>query len=79
MLLSEAVSKRLKEILKQKGISQYRLSQMTGVPQSTITSIKKCENKSVILATIYEICSGINMELKEFFDAEYFLLENLSN
>ncbi len=79
MVLSEVVSKRIKEILKERNLTQYGLFKLSGVPQSTISAIIKCENKSVVLSTIYDICSGIGMELSEFFNTKDFKLENLED
>ncbi len=79
MVLSEAVSNRIKTILKERNLTQYGLFKLSGVPQSTISAILKCENKSVVLSTIYDICSGLGMELSDFFAAKEFKLENLED
>ena len=79
MKLMQAVSKRLKEILKEKEITQYELFKRSGVPQSTISTILKGDIKTVKLSTIYEICSGLNIEIHDFFNVDYLKIENLDD
>ena len=77
MLLNEAVSLRIKELCKEKGLTQYKLSMKSGVPQSTLSTVKKCMFPRVKLRIIYEICEGFEMDIKEFFDSPLFDRENL--
>ena len=79
MKLKDAISKRIKEILKEKGITQYELFKQTGVPQSTISTILNAEIKTVKMSTIYEICSGLQIELSDFFNCDYLKIENLED
>jgi len=79
MKLVKAMSKRIKEIIKQKGITQYELYKLSGVPQSTISTILKGELITIKLSSIYEICSGLNIEFSEFFDCSYLKLENIDD
>ena len=59
MTLSEAVSIRIDELMKERKITQYRLSILSGVSQSTIGDIRWQRNKSVNLRIIYEIDTRI--------------------
>ena len=77
MRLNEAVSKRICELLKQKGLTQYKLSIKSGVPQSTLSTIINCTFPSVKLRIIYEICEGFEISLEEFFSSEIFSRENI--
>ena len=77
MELNEAVAKRLHEILQEKQMTQYALSKVSGVPQSTISTILKANSKTVKLSTISDICSGLQIEVREFFNKDYFNIENL--
>ena len=79
MLLKEAVAKRIKEILKEKNLTQYALFKLTGVPQSTLSTIASGEIKTVKLSTIYDICSGLEIEFTEFFNRDYFKLVSLDD
>ncbi len=79
MKLTEAVAKRLKMILKEKDMTQYELFKISGVPQSTISTILKCEIQTIKLSTLYDICSGLGMEFEEFFSADFLKLEKLDD
>lgn len=77
--MKKAIAKRIKELLKEKNMTQYELFKATGVPQSTISTILNAETKTVKLSTIYEICCGFNIELSDFFACEYLKLDNLDD
>lgn len=77
MQLNEAVSKRISELCKQRNINQYKLSQKSGVPQSTLSTIQSCTFPSMKMRIIYEICEGLEISMKDFFDSPLFSRENL--
>ncbi len=77
MLLNEAVSKRLGELLAEKGMTQYRLYMRSGVPKSTIGNVINCSYDSVKLRIIHELCQGLGISMREFFDSPLFDEENL--
>ena len=77
MQLNEAISLRIKELCKQNNITQYQLSMKSGVPQSTLSTIMKCKFPSMKLRIIYEICEGLEINIKDFFDSPVFDRENL--
>ena len=79
MELNEAIAKRLREILQEKQMTQYALSKVSGVPQSTISTILKANSKTVKLSTISDICSGLQIEVRELFNKDYFNIENLDD
>ena len=66
MTLVESISKRLKQLLKEKKMTQYQLFIKTGVPQSTISTIINNNVEKIMLNTLYDICIGLDMELHEF-------------
>ena len=74
-----AISLRLKRILKERKLTQYQLSQISGVPESTISTIIKGEIKTVKLSTIYDICAGLNVEFTDFFEDKNLKLINLED
>ena len=78
MTLSEAVSIRIDELMKERKITQYRLSILSGVSQSTIGDIRWQRNKSVNLRIIYEIAQGFKMDLIQFFNSPVFEGENIT-
>ncbi|MDY5411603.1 MAG: helix-turn-helix transcriptional regulator [Gemmiger sp.] len=77
MKLNEAVSQRLQELLKERGMTQYQLSMKSGVPKSTIGNVVNCMYDSVKLRIIHELCQGMNLNISEFFNLPMFEEENL--
>lgn len=77
MKLNEAVSARIRELCKERCMTQYNLSIKSGVPQSTLSTIMKCTFPSMKMRIIYEICEGFEISMKEFFDSPLFDRENL--
>ena len=77
MLLNQAVSARLNELLKAEDMTQYQLYVKSGVPKSTIGNIVNCAYDSVKLRVIHEICQGLGIGIGEFFNSPLFDEENL--
>ena len=72
MQLTEAIAKRIKNILSERNISQYYLYKNGGIPRSTISDIINVKKKRVSTETVYQICSTLNLTLKEFFSDSIF-------
>lgn len=66
------LSKRIESLCKQKGISYYSLSYKSTVPLTTLMHIINCSTKNPGIFTIVKICNGLNITLREFFDANEF-------
>ena len=79
MKLNEAVACRIKELLEERGITQYQLHLKTGIPQSTLSTIMKCSYPSMKLRIIYEICDGLEINLEDFFASDIFNRENIED
>ena len=77
MQLNEAVSARLKEILRERNMTQYQLYMKSGVPKSSIGNIVNCAYDSVKLRVIHEICQGLEINISEFFNSPLFDEMNL--
>ncbi len=77
MKLNQAISRRLSELLSERGMTQYRLYILSGVPKSTISNIISCSYDSVKLRILHELCQGLNIGIPEFFDSPLFDEENL--
>lgn len=77
MQLNEAVSKRLIQLLEERGITQYQLNQKSGVPKSTIGNIVNCTYPSMKLRVIHELCQGFGITITEFFTSPLFDENNL--
>ena len=72
MKLNEAVSLRLTELLRERGMTQYQLYMRSGVPKSTIGSIVNMSYDSVKLRVLHELCQGLEVSLTEFFASPLF-------
>lgn len=77
MQLNQAVSMRLSELLKERGMTQYQLFSRSGVPKSTISNIIHCSYDSVKLRIIHELCQGLQISITEFFQSPLFEEINL--
>lgn len=77
LLLNEAVSRRLAELLKEKDMTQYQLYMKSGVPKSTIGNVVNCSYDSVKLRIVHEMCQGLGISICEFFQSPLFEETNL--
>ncbi len=77
MKLEDAVILRIEQLCLEKNMTKYDLFVASGVPQSTLTSIKKKRSGSPKISTLYAICEGFDMSLEEFFSSQMFNRENL--
>lgn len=72
MTLSDAVRKRIKNLLKENNMNIWSLYKSTGVSASTLTYFINQERGLITLKTLLHICEGFHIELKEFFDDPLF-------
>lgn len=77
MTVCEAVSIRIKQLLKEKGMNQYRLEQNSGILHGTMEYIVKAKNKTITLSTIMMIARGFDMSFIDFLNDEIFFSEEL--
>ena len=77
MKLSSAVALRVSNILREKGISQYRLEKITTIPHNTMKTLMTERNQGVNLKTVMQIIRGLGMTTAEFFDDQIFEREDL--
>lgn len=77
MTVAQAVAKRIKGLLKEKGITQYRLEKLSGIQHGSMQCIMNGRCKTVTLSTIMMIANGFNISLIEFLDNEVFTSEEL--
>ncbi len=79
MEFNQAVAQRIKQLLKDRNFTQYALFKYSAVPCSTLSMICSCKVKDIRLSTVLNICRGLDMPLKEFFNDKLFDFENLSD
>ncbi len=77
MKLTDAVILRIEQLCIENKMTKYDLSMASGVPQTTLTSIKKKRSKSVKISTLYGICEGFQISLKDFFSSALFERSNI--
>ncbi len=77
MTLSDAVSKRIREILNEKNMTQYRLEQNAGISHSTMNCFLNARYKSCNLTTVVLIIRALGMTIAEFFDDPIFESDDL--
>ena len=75
--LNQAISKRVIQLLEERGMTQYELFMKSGVPRSTIGNVINCAYDSVKLRIIHELCQGFGIGLENFFSSPFFDENNL--
>ena len=76
MTVNDAVAKRVCELLREKGITQYRLEQESGIQHGSMQCIMNGRNKTVTLSTVMMLAKGFGMSLVEFLSDDAFAFEN---
>ena len=62
------IGKTLSDILDQKNTNPNELSEISGVPPSTIYSIIKRDNSKVDIQVLLKICKALNVKADVFYD-----------
>lgn len=63
---------RILQLCTQRKITINRLATLSGVTQSTLNNIVSGRNHSATVSTIKKLCDGLDISLREFFDAPIF-------
>ena len=72
MNIGEAVKERILELCWERDITINKLSNMSGVTQSTVNNIVSGRNNSPTISTIKKLCDGLGITIEEFFHSELF-------
>ena len=59
------IGDKIKEVREEKGITQYRLSQLTGINRSTIKRYEENYIKKISLENLIKICNALEVDIKE--------------
>ncbi len=70
MTYSEAISKRLVNICRERNLTTNKLSTLSGITQSTVQDLITGKSKNPKLKTLHKIAIGLNMTLSELLDFE---------
>lgn len=71
--IGQAVRERIIELCREHGISINKLSDMSGVTQSTVNNIVSGRNNSATIATVKKLCDGLGITIQDFFNSDLFL------
>ena len=77
MKLNKALALRVREILKEKKLTQYKLAQMTGLYHSTLADILNCKYKTPNFMNMALIIRELGISMEEFFKSDLFDFEKL--
>ena len=77
MKLQKAVAMRMSNLLITHNMTQYSLSQKSGLTKQAITNIINEKYDSIKFDTVIKIADGFNMSLLEFINDDIFRRENL--
>lgn len=77
MKLNRAFASRVREILKEKKMTQYKLAQETGLYHSTMTDILNCKYQTPNFRNMALIIRALDMSMSEFFDSNFFDFSSL--
>ena len=73
MTVNEAVVIRIKKLLDEKQMSQYRLEQNAGIVHGSMQCIMNNRNKNITLGSILRIAKGFHMTPADFLNDDIFL------
>jgi transcriptional regulator with XRE-family HTH domain len=77
MTLNQAFAIRVREILKEKKMTQYKLEQLTGIYHSSMSAILNNRIESSNFKTMAIIIRELGYSVQEFFSSPVFDFENL--
>lgn len=75
--INDVIVERLCKFMGERNLTQYKLSQLSGIPFPTIKSIMQRRTKGITLKTIIMLSDGLGIKPSEFIDDPAFLAENL--
>ncbi|MFA6867474.1 MAG: helix-turn-helix transcriptional regulator [Clostridia bacterium] len=78
MTLNQAFAIRVRELLKEKKITQYRLEQSTGLYHSTVNAILNNKVKASNFNTMALIIKELGISITDFFNSPVFNFDELN-
>lgn len=72
MTIAEAVVERLFELCEEHNVTINKISNISGVTQSTVSDIVNRATNNAGIATIKKLCDGFEITVRQFFDSELF-------
>lgn len=75
--INDVVVERLCKFMGERNLTQYKLSQISGIPFPTIKSIMQRRTKGILLKTIIMLADGLDITPSEFINDNLFFARNL--
>ena len=72
MKVQEAVIMRINELCAEKNMNISQRARSAGMPPSTLKNVMNGNSKSAGIVTIAQICDGLGISVKQFFDCILF-------
>ena len=72
MTISQAVVKRIFELCDERNLTINRISNISGITQSTVSDIVNGTTANAGIATIKKLCDGFEISVRAFFDSPLF-------
>jgi len=79
MMLAEAIKLRISNLCVEKNMNINQLGIAAGINPTTIRSSLKKKDSIPNTSTLYYICLGFNISIKDFFDDSLFDIENIDD
>ena len=78
MRISEVVALRIRQILKQRKMTQYRLEQLSGISHNTMINLLNARYKAANMRTVFIIINSLGLSVKDFFDNPLFNFDDMN-
>ena len=72
MTIAEATVKRLLELCRERNITINKISNISGITQSTVSDIVNGTTTNTGIVTIKKLCDGFDISVRMFFDSPLF-------
>lgn len=73
MDFSDLIALKIKELMKEKNITIYKLETLSGVYSSTIAQFLTRKTKTIRLENLLFLCDALNISLSDFFADKRFI------
>lgn len=72
MMIKNAIVIRFQELCKKENIKYNELATRAGITPSTVYSMMDNERKDLSVITVKNLCDGLNISIRSFFDCDLF-------
>lgn len=72
MNAKQAVALRIIELCRERHLTVNSLANLSGISPSTIYSMLNAKSRNPGIVTIHEVCNGLEITLREFFESPIF-------